>query len=37
MMQSSEMQDISVHRTAGLSGQLNIETVEGGDADEPNR
>ncbi|MDC0148148.1 DUF1330 domain-containing protein [Alphaproteobacteria bacterium] len=27
MMQSSEMQEISVHRTAGLAGQLNIETT----------
>ena len=27
MMQSPEMQDISVHRTAGLAGQLNIETT----------
>jgi hypothetical protein len=26
-MQSPEMQEISVHRTAGLAGQLNIETV----------
>jgi hypothetical protein len=26
-MQSGEMQDISVHRAAGLAGQLNIETV----------
>ena len=28
VMQSQEMQDISVHRTAGLAGQLNIETTE---------
>jgi len=27
MMKSQEMQDISVHRTAGLAGQLNIETI----------
>lgn len=27
VMQSQEMQDISVHRTAGLAGQLNIETT----------
>ena len=27
MMQSPEMQDISVHRTAGLAGQLNTETT----------
>ncbi len=27
VMQSGEMQEISVHRTAGLAGQLNIETV----------
>ncbi len=27
VMQSKEMQEISVHRTAGLAGQLNIETV----------
>ena len=26
VMQSPEMQEISVHRTAGLAGQLNIET-----------
>ena len=26
VMQSQEMQDISMHRTAGLAGQLNIET-----------
>lgn len=26
-MQSPEMQEISVHRTAGLAGQLNIETT----------
>lgn len=28
VMQSEEMQEISVHRTAGLAGQLNIETVD---------
>ena len=28
MMRSSEMQEISVHRAAGLAGQLNIETVD---------
>lgn len=27
LMQSPEMQEISVHRTAGLAGQLNIETT----------
>lgn len=27
VMQSAEMKEISVHRTAGLAGQLNIETV----------
>ena len=27
MMQSPEYQEISVHRSAGLAGQLNIETV----------
>jgi uncharacterized protein (DUF1330 family) len=27
VMQSPEMQEISVHRTAGLAGQLNIETT----------
>lgn len=27
MMQSAEMQEIGVHRTAGLAGQLNIETA----------
>ena len=27
VMQSDAMQDISVHRTAGLAGQLNIETT----------
>ena len=27
VMQSEAMQEISVHRTAGLAGQLNIETV----------
>ncbi len=27
MMQSPEMQEISVHRSAGLAGQLNIETT----------
>jgi hypothetical protein len=26
VMQSGGMRDISVHRTAGLAGQLNIET-----------
>ena len=26
VMQSPEMQEISVHRTAGLAGQLNMET-----------
>ena len=28
VMTSPEMQEISVHRTAGLAGQLNIETVD---------
>jgi len=28
VMQSPEMQAISVHRSAGLSGQLNIETTD---------
>ncbi len=28
VMQSPEMQAISVHRTAGLAGQLNIETTD---------
>ena len=27
MMMSDEMADIGVHRSAGLAGQLNIETV----------
>ena len=27
LMQSPEMQEISVHRSAGLAGQLNIETT----------
>jgi len=27
VMQSPEMQEISVHRIAGLAGQLNIETT----------
>ena len=27
VMQSPEMQEISVHRSAGLAGQLNIETA----------
>jgi hypothetical protein len=27
MSMSKESQEISVHRTAGLAGQLNIETV----------
>jgi len=27
MMQSPTMQEISIHRTAGLSGQLNLETA----------
>jgi hypothetical protein len=27
MMQSPTMQDISIHRAAGLSGQINIETA----------
>lgn len=27
VMQSPEMQEIAVHRTAGLAGQLNIETT----------
>ena len=27
MMQSPEMQDIGIHRAAGLKGQLNIETT----------
>jgi uncharacterized protein (DUF1330 family) len=27
VMQSPQMQEISVHRTAGLAGQLNIETT----------
>jgi len=29
MMQSPEMQEIGVHRAAGLAGQLNIETAGG--------
>ena len=29
MMQSPKMQEISVHRAAGLAGQLNIETAGG--------
>lgn len=29
MMVSPEMQEIGVHRAAGLAGQLNIETVDG--------
>ncbi len=28
MMMSPEMEEIGVHRTAGLAGQLNIETVD---------
>ncbi len=28
MMQDPEMQEIGVHRAAGLAGQLNIETVD---------
>ncbi|MEM7020521.1 MAG: DUF1330 domain-containing protein, partial [Pseudomonadota bacterium] len=28
MMQSPKMQEIGVHRAAGLAGQLNIETVD---------
>jgi uncharacterized protein (DUF1330 family) len=28
MMRSEEMREIGVHRTAGLAGQLNIETVD---------
>ncbi|MCB1694032.1 MAG: hypothetical protein KDI19_14780 [Pseudomonadales bacterium] len=32
MMSSSEMQAISIHRTAGLAGQLNIETTAAGGA-----
>ena len=28
MMQSPKMQEISVHRAAGLKGQLNIETAD---------
>ena len=28
MIRSPEMSEISVHRTAGLAGQLNIETVD---------
>ena len=28
MMSSPEYQEIAVHRSAGLAGQLNIETVE---------
>ena len=28
MMRSDEMQEISVHRSAGLAGQLNIESVD---------
>ncbi len=28
MMQSKEMQEIGVHRAAGLAGQLNIESVD---------
>jgi len=27
MMQSEKMQEIGVHRAAGLAGQLNIETA----------
>jgi hypothetical protein len=27
MMQSEKMKEISVHRYAGLAGQLNIETI----------
>jgi len=30
MMQKPRYQEIAVHRTAGLAGQLNIETVEAG-------
>jgi len=30
MMRSAEMQEIGVHRAAGLAGQLNIETVGAG-------
>lgn len=30
MLSSERYQEISVHRTAGLAGQLNIETVEPG-------
>ena len=32
MMQSPKMQEISVHRAAGLAGQLNIETAGAGGA-----
>ena len=28
LMQSPQMQEISVHRSAGLAGQLNIETTD---------
>ena len=28
MIRSDEMQEIGVHRTAGLAGQLNIEAVD---------
>ncbi len=28
MMQSPEMQEIAIHRAAGLAGQLNIETAD---------
>ena len=28
MMQSPKMQEIGVHRAAGLAGQLNIETAD---------
>ena len=30
MMRSAEMQEIGIHRAAGLAGQLNIETVNAG-------
>jgi len=28
MMQSPKMQEIGIHRAAGLAGQLNIETAD---------
>ncbi len=30
MMMSDKMQEIGLHRAAGLAGQLNIETAKGG-------